>query len=245
MTLLQARITRQLLAATLGDGQAGQLANRREIIRLHKLHGGQLWIEHAVLAPHRQVALGEVQVAHLTRATRRSAEAHATGVGEQVEHAFASAVFLDPATGVAQVEEQQRVLPGMPPAHAVIEAPFVAHQVFQRGRVGAVHRVFAVDARVATGAVVVHQQQFQAQELVDLLMQLQQVGAFQALVEALHQQLRAVAVDSQAAGAFLAAVEQPIAIGALGVQLVDQVLALIEGGAQRLIQGRHGARLGG
>jgi hypothetical protein len=42
-------------------------------------------------------------------------------------------------------------------------------------------------------------------------------------VEALHQQLRTVAVDGQAAGAFLAAVEQPIAIGALGVQLVEQV----------------------
>ena len=76
-------------------------------------------------------------------------------------------------------------------------------------------------------------------------MQLQQLFGFQRLVEALHQQLRAVTVDGQAAGTFLAAMEQSITVGALGVQLVDQVLAMIEGGAQRLIQGRHGARLAG
>jgi hypothetical protein len=62
-------------------------------------------------------------------------------------------------------------------------------------------------------------------------------------VKALHQQLRAVTVDGQTAGAFLAAVEQPIAIGALAVQLGQQILALIEGGAQRLIQGRHAGAL--
>jgi hypothetical protein len=38
-------------------------------------------------------------------------------------------------------------------------------------------------------------------------------------------------------------VEQPIAIGALAVQLGQQILALIEGGAQRLIQGRHAGAL--
>jgi hypothetical protein len=48
--------------------------------------------------------------------------------------------------------------------------------------------------------------------------QLQQVVTFERLVKTLHQQLRAVAVDGQAAGTFLAAVEQPIAIGALAVQ---------------------------
>ena len=119
----------------------------------------------------------------------------------------------------------------------------MADQVFQCARLGAVHRVFAVDARVAAGTVVVHQQQFQAHVLVDQLVQVQQVCRFQGLVEALYQQLRAVAVDGQAAGAFLAAVKQPIAVRTLGVQRVDQVLAVIEGGAQRLIQGSHGARL--
>lgn len=68
-------------------------------------------------------------------------------------------------------------------------------------------------------------------------MQVQQVCAFQRLVEALHQQLRAIAVDGQATGAFLAAVEQPVTVGALGVQLADQALTMIEGGAQRLVQG--------
>ena len=121
----------------------------------------------------------------------------------------------------------------------------MADQVFQCARLGAVHRVFAVDARVAAGTVVVHQQQFQAHVLVDQLVQVQQVCRFQGLVEALYQQLRAVAVDGQAAGAFLAAVKQPIAVRTLGVQRVDQVLAVIEGGAQRLIQGSHGARLAG
>ena len=64
-------------------------------------------------------------------------------------------------------------------------------------------------------------------------------------MEALHQQLRAVAVDGQTAGAFLAAVEQAIAISALAVQLGQQIVTIIEGGAQRLIQGRHALRLGG
>lgn len=64
-------------------------------------------------------------------------------------------------------------------------------------------------------------------------MQVQQVGGFQGLVETLHQQLRTVAVDGQAAGAFLAAMEQPVTVGALCMQFADQVLAMIEGGAQR------------
>ncbi|CAI8981738.1 hypothetical protein EMIT0324P_50040 [Pseudomonas chlororaphis] len=75
-------------------------------------------------------------------------------------------------------------------------------------------------------------------------MQLQQGLAFQRLVKALHQQLWAVTVDGQAPGAFLAAMEQPIAVGALLMQLGEQVLAMIEGGAQRLIQGRHAGALG-
>src|SRR5471032_2390343 len=243
LALLEAWIARQFLPATLSDRQARQLANRREVVGLHEFHGWQLWVEQTVFATDRQVALGEVQVAHLTRATGRRAQADAAGVGEQVEHALAGAVRLDPAAGVAQVQEQQRVLPGVAPTHAIIEAPFVANQVYQRGRLGAVHRVFTVDARVATGAVVVDQQQFQAHEQVDQLVQVQEVSCFQGLVETLHQQLWAVTVDSQAAGAFLAAMKQAVAVSALGVQLVDQVVAIIEGGAQRLIQGSHGARL--
>ena len=45
---------------------------------------------------------------------------------------------------------------------------------------------------VKIGAI--NQQQLQAQASVDLSMQVQQVSGFQALVEALHQQLRTVAV---------------------------------------------------
>ena len=37
--------------------------------------------------------------------------------------------------------------------------------------------------------------------------------------------------------------EQAIAVGALAVQYREQVLTLIEGGAQRLIQGRHAGAL--
>ncbi|MNP34378.1 hypothetical protein D3C76_1276610 [compost metagenome] len=61
----------------------------------------------------------------------------------------------------------------MAPAHPVIEAPFMAHQVLQRGVVVAVDGVFAVDARVATGAVVVDQQGFKPQVLIDDFVQLQ------------------------------------------------------------------------
>ncbi|MNF06683.1 hypothetical protein D3C80_2066860 [compost metagenome] len=64
-------------------------------------------------------------------------------------------------------------------------------------------------------------------------------------MEALHHQLRAIAVDRQAAGAFLAAMEQAIAVGALAVQLGQQILAVFKGGAQRLIQGGHAGRLAG
>jgi len=219
------------------------LANRRKVVRLHELHTRQLRVELAVFTPDRQVAFREVQIAHLTRAASGGAQAHAAGVGKQVQYAFTGAVIFDPAAGIAQIEEQQRILPGMAPANTVIEAPFVPDHVFQCCGFGSVYRVFAVDPRVAAGAVVVHEQQLQAQVLVDQLMQVQQVCGFQRLVEALHQQLWAITVNGQAAGALLAAVEQAIAIGALGMQLVDQVLAMIEGGAQRLIQGRHGARL--
>ena len=76
-------------------------------------------------------------------------------------------------------------------------------------------------------------------------MQLQQIIALKTLVKALHQQLRAVTVDGQAPGTFLAAMEQAITICALSVQLGQQVVTVIEGGAQRLIQGRHALRLGG
>jgi len=64
----------------------------------------------------------------------------------------------------------------------------------------------------------------------------QQFIAAELLVKALHQQLRAIAVDGQATGAFLAAVEQAVAVGALGMQFGQQGLAMIEGGAQRLTQ---------
>ena len=79
---------------------------------------------------------------------------------------------------------------------------------------------------------------------IDRVMQLQQVIAFQTLMKALHQQLWAVSVDGQAPGAFLTAVEQAIAVGALGMQFCQQIVTIIEGGAQRLIQGRHAMRLG-
>lgn len=65
LALLQARIARQLLPAPMGDGQARQLANGREVIGLYKLHARQLRAELAVFTPHCQVALGKVQVAHL------------------------------------------------------------------------------------------------------------------------------------------------------------------------------------
>ncbi|MNN40637.1 hypothetical protein D3C81_1547180 [compost metagenome] len=115
----------------------------------------------------------------------------------------------------------------------------------QRGFVGAVDSVFAVDARVATGAVVVDQQGFKPQVLIDHFVQLQQRFAVERLVETLHHQLRAVAVDGQAAGAFLAAMEQAIAVGALAVQFGQQILTMFKGGAQRLIQGGHAGRLAG
>jgi hypothetical protein len=60
-----------------------------------------------------------------------------------------------------------------------------------------------------------------------------------AVGEALHQQLRAVAVDGQAAGTFLAAMEQAVTVGALAVQVGQQGVAAGEGGAQRLIQSGH------
>ena len=121
----------------------------------------------------------------------------------------------------------------------------MTYGVFKRGFFGAINRVFAINARVALGAIVVDQQQVKAQVTIDGVMQLQQVIALKALVKALHQQLRAVTVDGQAASTFLAAVEQAIAISALGMQPGQQVLTVIEGGAQRLIQGRHAMRLGG
>ncbi|CAI8993122.1 hypothetical protein EMIT0P43_90029 [Pseudomonas jessenii] len=233
------------MPAALADRQAGQLANGREVVGLDKFHGRQLRVELPVLPTDRQVAFGEVQVAHLACATGGGTEADTTGVGKQVEHAFVLAVILDPAAGVAQVEEQQRVLSGMATAHPIVQAPFVADQVLQGGFVGAVDDVIAIDARVAAGAVVVDQQGFKTQVLIDRFVQLQQRLALQRLVETLHQQLRAVAVDGQATGTFLATVEEAIAIGALQVQFGEQVLALIEGGAQRLIQGRHAGRLAG
>ena len=52
----------------------------------------------------------------------------------------------------------------------------------------------------------------------DRTVQGQQVFTLQRLVEALHQQLWAIAVDGQATGAFLAAMEQSIAIGTLFMQ---------------------------
>ncbi len=132
----------------------------------------------------------------------------------------------------------------MAAAHAVIEAPFVADQVGQGRGFGGIDRIEAIDSRVALGAVVVDQQQGFIQGDADLLVGGQQFIAPKAGVEALHQQLRAVAVQGQAAGAFLAAVKQPVAVGALGMQFGKQRLAVVEGGAQRLVESRHAWRLG-
>ncbi|RMM48237.1 hypothetical protein ALQ78_05776 [Pseudomonas syringae pv. aptata] len=244
LALLQFHVAGQLLAAACGNGQPGQLTDCRKIIRLDELHRRQLRIERAILATHRQIAFGEVQIAHFTRATGRSTEADAAGVGEQIQHAFPGAVPLDPAAGVAQVEKQQRVLACMPAADPVIEPPFVADMIGQSRFFSLVHGVMAIHARVALRAIVIDQQGIQAQTRVGLFMQRQQGIAIQAGMKALHQQLRAVAVDGQPAGALLAAVKQSIAVRPLPMQLVKQRLAIIEGDAERLIQGRHAERLG-
>ncbi|MCY1355556.1 hypothetical protein D9M68_550540 [compost metagenome] len=227
-----------------GDGQAGELADGREVVRLHEVHGRERRVQRAVLAADRQVALGEIQVPHLASAARRRTESDAAGVGEEVEHRLAGTVGLHPATGVAQVEEEQRVLAGVAATYPVVQAPFVAHQILQSGGLGLVDRVAAVDPGIALGAVVVDQQQLFAEECVHRSGQLQQGLALHWLVEALHHQLRTVAVDGQARDAFLAAVEEPVAIGALGMEFGQQRLAGVEGGAQRLEEsGGHARRL--
>ncbi|MOA38612.1 hypothetical protein D3C78_1603150 [compost metagenome] len=118
----------------------------------------------------------------------------------------------------------------------------MADQVGQRLGLGPIHRVAAVDTRVGLRTVVVRRQQFRAEKLLAGGEHLEQGVALERLMEALHQQLRTVTVDGQPGGAFLAAVEQPVTVGALRVQLGEQGLAGIEGGAQRLVQGGH-ARL--
>ncbi len=153
-------------------------------------------------------------------------------------------MLLDPAARVAQVQKQQRVLACMPAADPVIETPFVADMIGQSRFFSLVHGIVTIHARVALRTIVIDQQGVQAQARVDLLMQRQQGIAIQAGVETLHQQLRAVAVDGQPAGTFLAAVKQSIAVRALSMQLVEQRLAIVEGDAERLIQGRHAERLG-
>src|SRR5690606_31256454 len=75
-------------------------------------------------------------------------------------------------------------------------------------------------------------------------LQCQQGAPLQAVVETLHQHLWAVAVDGQPAGALLAAMEQAVAVGALLVQLGEQWLASVKGGAQRLVERGHARRLG-
>ncbi|MCY1540665.1 hypothetical protein D9M68_763180 [compost metagenome] len=133
------------MPAPLGNRQPGQLADRREIIRLDELHRCQFGVERAILATDRQVAFGKIQVDYFTGVARCGAEADTAGVGEQVEHAFAGAVCLDPAAGVAQVEKQQRILPCMAAAHAVLDTPFMADQVLKGIGVGLVNRVAAID----------------------------------------------------------------------------------------------------
>ncbi|MNN65486.1 hypothetical protein D3C81_1809920 [compost metagenome] len=130
----------------------------------------------------------------------------------------------------------------MAAAYPVVQSPFVPDQVFQRGGFGLVDRVAAIDPGIALGTVVVDQQQLLAEAFVDGGGQCQQGLALQRLVKTLHQQLRAVAVHRQAGCAFLAAMEQAVAVGALGMQFGQQRLAGIEGGAQRLEESRGHAR---
>ncbi|MNF91762.1 hypothetical protein D3C84_743740 [compost metagenome] len=175
------------MPAPCADRQPGQLANRRKIVGLDELHGRQAGIERGVFAADRQVAFGKVQVGHFAGAAGRRAEADAAGIGKQVEHRLAGTVRLDPATGVAQVEKQQRILSGMASAHAIVEAPFVADQVRQGLGLGLVDRITAIDPRVALGAVVVDQQQRRIEGLLALPGQLQQLVMVEALMKALHQ----------------------------------------------------------
>ncbi|MCY1548809.1 hypothetical protein D9M68_849420 [compost metagenome] len=96
-------------------------------------------------------------------------------------------MLLHPAAGIAQVEEQQRVLAGMAAAYPVVQSPFVPDQVFQRGGFGLVDRVAAIDPGIALGTVVVDQQQLLAEAFVDGGGQCQQGLALQRLVKTLHQ----------------------------------------------------------
>src|SRR5690606_34857943 len=61
-------------------------------------------------------------------------------------------------------------------------------------------------------------------------------------MKTLDQQLRAIAVDGQAGNAFLAAMEEAVAVGTLSVQFVQQRATSVQGGAQRLVKRRHARR---
>ncbi|MNC58709.1 hypothetical protein D3C75_1084590 [compost metagenome] len=130
-------------------------------------------------------------------------------------------MLLDPAAGVAQVEEQQWVLTGMAATDTVVQPPLMPDMVGQGRFAGLVNRVTAVDAAVALGAVVVDQQQLKAKLCFNHGVQFKQGAALKRLMETLHQQLRAIAVNGQAAGAFLTAMEQAVAVSALGMQFGD------------------------
>jgi len=96
-------------------------------------------------------------------------------------------------------------------------------------------RSAAVDTRVALRTVVVDELQRRPEELAGCILDDLQGWRIDRLVEALHHQLRTVAVDRQAGCAFLAAMEKPIAIGVLLVQLLEQRATAFRGGAQRLV----------
>ncbi|MNO86881.1 hypothetical protein D3C76_782960 [compost metagenome] len=185
--MLEARVAGQALAVATSDGQAGELANGREIVGLHEAHRRQFRVQRGVFAADCQVALGEVQVPYLGSPAGGRAKADAAGVGEEVEHRLAGAVALHPAAGIAQVEEEQRVLAGMAAAHAVVQPPLVADQILQCGGFGLIDRVAAIDPGIALGAVVVDQQQPLAEVFIDGGGQGQQSLALQRLVETLHQ----------------------------------------------------------
>ncbi|MNT53354.1 hypothetical protein D3C72_1904390 [compost metagenome] len=175
------------MAAALADRQTGKLANRGKIIGLDELHRQQLWVEGIVFLAHRQVAVGEIQIAHFTGAARRGAEADTAGIGKQVEYAFTGAVLLDPTAGVAQIEKQQWVLPGVTATNTVVQPPLMADLISQGHFAGLVYRVTPINAAIALGSVVVDQQQLKAQLRFDQCVQFNQGAGFKGLVEALHQ----------------------------------------------------------
>mmetsp|Transcript_47142 Transcript_47142/g.152241 ORF Transcript_47142/g.152241 Transcript_47142/m.152241 type:complete len:330 (+) Transcript_47142:238-1227(+) len=208
--------------------QTGQLAQRGKGIAAHALEraGGQA-IQPRVLSPDVERRLRKVEVRHVSRSPRERRHAGTAREGEGVEHVPPLAVCSEPAARRAKVEVEVRVAAGRRHVDAVLEADLGTHVLRSQQRRARRHEHTLARPLPLLPRIPVHGSQRHAGLVLDEVaqprQQLLRVHVWR-IAKGLPEKQVAEALEGAARLALGGAVEETVAVGALGVERREERL---------------------